>query len=394
LETRLKPLKILLIAGEASADLHAGHLVEKLAEHRELTLIGIGGDQLVRQGLQPIRHAREMAVVGLTEALQKIPQTLRLFRELENLAVKEKPDFVLMLDLPDFNLRLAPRFKRLGIPVIYYISPQVWAWRSGRVKAMADCLDLLLLILPFEPGWYQKNSQGKLRVEYVGHPVTEEIPDLPYQPVDNRIALMPGSRESEWRALFGAMIAAAALMSRADSRLEFHLPVAEPLRQSAFVKECLRADGPFGDSIRSLGAALHIWEKPAHEILREARAAWIASGTATLEAAVVGVPMVVVYKVNAFTAFLFRNFIRYRGPVAMVNLIHCGLGSQERVVPELLQENVEPSRLVSAMREVMADPAWSAQKEMLARTRQLLQGEGHPVANAAQAIERFLGGQK
>ncbi|MGE3260557.1 MAG: lipid-A-disaccharide synthase [Bacteriovoracia bacterium] len=383
-------MKILVVAGEASADLHAGHLVAELAKSEPIELIGIGGDQLIAQGLKPIRHARDMAVVGLTEALRKIPQTLQLFKELEALGAKEKPDFALLLDLPDFNLRLAPRLKKLGIPVVYYISPQVWAWRSGRVKQMAECLDLLLLILPFEPDWYRQNAPGNLRVEYVGHPVTEEIPKLPYSPVEHQIALMPGSRESEWRNLFGPMVAAAALLSRADSRLEFHLPVAEPLRKSALVREFLSPDGPYGDSIRSLGAAFRVWEAPAHEILRKSRAAWIASGTATLEAAVVGTPMVVVYKVNSFTAFLFRNFVRYRGPIAIVNIIHEGLGTEERVVPEILQHDVEPFQLASSLREVMADPAWTRQKEKLAGTRALLQGQGHPVTNAAQAILRFL----
>ena len=228
-------------------------------------------------------------------------------------------------------------------------------------------------------------------MEYVGHPVTEEIPNLPYDPSPNRLAIMPGSRENEWRSLFGSMIGAAALLGRADSSLEFHLPVAEPLRGSALVKEFLSPQGPYGDSIRSLGAALHVWEKPAHEILRHARAAWIASGTATLEAAVVGTPMVVAYKVNATTAFLFRNFIRYQGPVAMVNLIHCGLGSEERVVPELLQDEVAPEILASAMRQVLEPAAWEKQRAQLAGTRHLLEGEGHPVENAARAIERLLG---
>lgn len=383
-------MKILVVAGEASADLHAGHLVEEIARHEKVELIGIGGDRLVAQGLKPIRHARDMAVVGLTEALKKIPQTLQLFGELEALAKSEKPDLVLLLDLPDFNLRLAPRLKKLGIPVVYYISPQVWAWRSGRVKAMAECLDLLLLILPFEPDWYKKNAPAKLCTEYVGHPVIEEIPDQPYEPREHQIALMPGSRESEWGALFGPMIQAAALLARADSRLEFHLPLAEPLRKSELVRNLLSDGGPFGDSIHSLGKAFQVHEKPAHEILRHSRAAWIASGTATLEAAVVGTPMVVVYKVNAFTAFLFRNFVGYKGPIAIVNLIHGGLGTEERMVPELLQHEVEPQHLASALRQVISEPEWTRQKERLAKTRSILQGEGLPVANAANAIRRFL----
>ncbi|MGZ3693166.1 MAG: lipid-A-disaccharide synthase [Bdellovibrionota bacterium] len=383
-------MKILVIAGEASADLHAGHLVGELAKNQHLELVGIGGDQLIARGLKPIRHARDLAVVGLTEALKKIPQTLKLFKELEALAVKEKPDFALLLDLPDFNLRMAARLKKLGVPVVYYISPQVWAWRSSRVIQMAEVLDLLLLILPFEPEWYRKNAPGKLRLEYVGHPVIEQIPDLPYEPVQNQIALMPGSRESEWEKLFGPMIGAAALLGRGDSRLQFHLPLAETLRESALVKEYLSVEGPFGDSIRSLGTSLHVLETPAHEVLRKSLAAWIASGTATLEAAVVGTPMVVVYKVNALTAFLFRNLIRYSGPIAIVNIIHGGLNTEERVVPEILQQEVEPEILASSLREVMSEPAWTKQKEKLVGTRAILTGEGKPVANAANAILRFL----
>lgn len=386
-----KPLKVLVVAGEASADLHAYHLLEKIAEAGPLELCGIGGDQLMHLGLKPVKHARDMAVVGLTEAVKKIPQTLRLFDELEALAAREKPDFVLLLDLPDFNLRLAPRFKKLGLPVVYYISPQVWAWRSGRVKQMARCLDLLLLILPFEESWYKKNAPAGLRTEYVGHPVTEEIPDLPYAPQDNVITLMPGSRESEWRNLFGPMIEAAALLGRGDSRLEFRLPLAATLRQSPVARELLSGEGPHGEAIRSLGSSLQILETPAHESLRSSRAALIASGTATLEAAVVGTPMVVAYKVSAGTAFLFKHVVRYRGPVAIVNLIHGGLGTTERVVPEILQDEVNPPSLATALRQVMAEPGWSRQKETLARTRPLLQGPGSPVANAAAAILRFLG---
>lgn len=386
--------KILVVAGEASADLHASHLLERFAKSHEIELIGIGGDRLVHLGLQPLRHARDMAVVGFTEAVRKIPQTLRLLGELERLAAREKPDFALLLDLPDFNLRLAPKLKHAGVPVVYYISPQVWAWRSGRVKQMAECLDLLLTILPFEPEWYKKNAPAKLRVEYVGHPVIEEIPDLPYSPRENSIAIMPGSRESEWRNLFGPMIEAAALLGRGNSSLEFTLPLAEPLRKSQVVRELLSLQGPFSHSIRSLGAALKVVEQPAHEVLRYAKAAWIASGTATLEAGVVGTPMVVVYKVSGTTAFIFRHLVRYTGAVAIVNLILSGLGSEERVVPEILQDEVEPNRLASAMRDLLTPATWSKQRDRLSQTRAILSGEGLPLDNAVAALERFLRGRQ
>lgn len=386
-----RKVKILVVAGEASADLHASHLLERFSEHHEIELIGVGGNHLQQLGLRnPVRHARDMAVVGLTEALKKIPQTLKILKELTALAEKEKPDFALLLDLPDFNLRLAPKIKKAGVPVVYYISPQVWAWRSGRVNQMAECLDLLLTILPFEPAWYKSHAPEKLRVEYVGHPVIEEIPDLPYAPLENRLVIMPGSRESEWNNLLGPLLEAAALLGRGNSALEFVLPLAEPLRGREFAKLLLAPDGPHGDSIRSLGDRLRISERPAHEELRVAKAAWIASGTATLEAAVVGTPMVVVYKVSAGTAFIFRHLVRYRGAVAIVNLIHSGLGSEERVVPELLQTQVEPPQLASAMREVMHGSVWEQQRARLSQTRGILSGQGLPLNNAVAALERFL----
>lgn len=383
-------MKLLVVAGEASADLHAGHLVEKIREREPVSLIGIGGDRLVAQGLKPIMHARDMAVVGFTEAIKKIPQTLRLIRQLEALAIKEKPDAVLLLDLPDFNLRLAPKIHRLGIPVIYYISPQVWAWRSKRVHAMSECIDLLLSILPFEKPWYAKNAPAKLRLEYVGHPVLEEIPNLPYDPQADQIAILPGSRESEWRNLFGPMIEAAALLKKENPAFQFILPLAEPLRGNAFVRECLDPKGSFAGALSTLGDSFRVIEAPAHEILRRSKAAWIASGTATLEAGVVGIPMVVAYKVSGTTAFLFKHLIRYQGPVAMVNLIVEGLGATTRAVPEVLQEEVRAEPLMRAMQEMLEPSHWERTKNKLAQTRALLQGPGLPLSNAADAIQRFM----
>jgi lipid-A-disaccharide synthase len=255
---------------------------------------------------------------------------------------------------------------------------------------MAECVDLLLSILPFEPGWYRENAPASLRVEYVGHPVLEEIPNLPYAPEENSLVLMPGSRESEWKNLFGPLLEAAALLGRANPNLRFTLPLAEPLRASPLVKEYLSPLGPYSDALRSLSGALVVSDRPAHESLRTAKAAWIASGTATLEAAVVGTPMVVVYKVSAGTAFLFRHLVRYRGPVAIVNLIHGGLGGTDRLVPELLQAEVEPFQLASTMREVMRGAVWERQRDELARTRALLSGPGKPLDNAVEAIERFM----
>lgn len=383
-------MKVLVVAGEASADLHAGHVLERLSKEKPISLIGIGGDHLKKLGMVPLRTPREMAVVGLTEAIKKVPQTLKLIRELEALAINEKPDFALLLDLPDFNLRLAPKLKKIGIPVIYYISPQVWAWRSKRVNAMAKCIDLLLSILPFEKPWYELNAPKSLKISYVGHPALEEIPNLPYEPEENHIVIMPGSRESEWNSLFEEMIHAAALLHRGKHEMIFSLPVADSLRGSSLIKNLLSEEGPHADAIRSLGNALRVEYRPAHECLRKAKAAWIASGTATLEAAIVGTPMVVAYRVSAITAFLFRALIRYKGPIAMVNLIHGGLGATELVVPEILQDEISPENLCSAMRSVLSEQNWERQKSKLAKTREILSGPGLPIDNAVQEIKSFL----
>jgi lipid-A-disaccharide synthase len=168
------------------------------------------------------------------------------------------------------------------------------------------------------------------------------------------------------------------------------LPLASTLRQSALAAEFLSDHGPYSEALASLGDRFRVEHGAAHESLREARAALIASGTATLEAAVVGTPMVVAYKVSGGTAFLVKHVIRYHGPVAIVNIIHGGLNTDHRTVPEVLQNDVTPEALASALRQVMAEPTWSIQKEALARTRPLLQGPGMPVANAAGAILRFL----
>lgn len=385
--------KVLVVAGEASADLHAGHVFAELASRREVELIGIGGDRLLALGLKAIATASEMGVVGLTEAISRIPRSLALLRELEELAAREQPDFAFLVDLPDFNLRLAPRLKQLGIPVVYFVSPQVWAWRSGRVRAMSECIDRLLCILPFEKSWYAKNAPAKLRVDYVGHPAVEEIPDLPYAPEPELVALLPGSRVREIRTLFPAMIAAAAALRRERPGLRFVLPLAATLRGNAEITELLRrGDAETKGAIVQLGDAYKVVEAPAHEVLRRAKLALVASGTATLETAVVGTPMVVVYKVSAFSAFLFRNFIRYRGPVAMANILHCGLGALDRAVPELLQEEVRADAIAAAARELLSsETAWTTQANRLARTRSLLTGGvGSPTDNVIAALGDYL----
>lgn len=383
-------MKILIVAGEASADLHAGLVIAELKKHSSVELIGIGGDQLIAQGLKPLKTAREMAVVGLTEVIRRIPSTLRLMDDLASLAAKEKPDFALLLDLPDFNLRLAPKLKRLGIPVLYYISPQVWAWRSGRVRLMAKCIDRLLTILPFEKPWFTAHAPHTLQVEYVGHPAIEEIPDLPYAPEDSQICVMPGSRESEVRGLLGDLLRSCVALKKRFPNLHFVLPIAEPLRGSALLQEQLSLSGTNAASLQFLGDSLCTVEKPAHEVLRNSKLALVASGTATLEAGIVGVPMLVVYRVAPTTAFIFKYLVNYKGPIALVNLVHLGVGSLDRLVPELIQNNFTPENVVATASMLLEDKAaWTKLRDRLAETRNILSGVARPVENTVRAILDF-----
>ncbi|MCO5141762.1 MAG: lipid-A-disaccharide synthase [Oligoflexia bacterium] len=384
-------MKILVIAGEASADIHAAHLIHNLKKKCSLEVIGIGGENLEREGLRSLFPIHEMAVVGLTEALKKIPQTLSLFKKIIFEIKKEKPDLILLLDLPDFNLRLAKRIKdALDIPIVYYISPQVWAWRSNRVFQMDKILDLLMVILPFEKDWYQEKKLQSLKIEYVGHPVISEIPDLPYSPLPNKIAILPGSRESEWDRLLEPLLQSAIELRKIEPRFHFVIPLAENLYNSNFVSNLISKDGPHSTIWKQLADSIEVVKKPAHEVLRDSKLAWVASGTATLEAAIVGIPMVVVYKVSPMTAFLFKRFINYQGAISMVNLIHCGLGSKEKLVPELLQDQVTPANVIRESNKLLQLDQWALLQERLAKTRDILSGPMDPVENAAITLLNFM----
>lgn len=385
-------LKILIVAGEASADLHAAHVLERMKERTNIEMIGIGGANLRALGMQPLADAEEMAVVGLTEAISRIPRSLQLIRELEQLAEKERPNVAMLLDLPDFNLRLAPRLKKLEIPVVYYVSPQVWAWRSGRAKQIAEYVDHLLCILPFEKPWFEQNAPKSLRVSYVGHPALEEIPETPYEARANRVLLMPGSRKKEIFNLLTPMLESAVKLHERIPELEFLLPLAKPLQADPEVKQFLARDGGFAPLLEKLGDSFRISLETSTDLLRSARVAVVASGTATLETALVGVPMVVVYKVSAMSAFIFRNFIGYTGPIAMANILHVGLGSDDRVVPELLQQDVNAERITGeVLKLLLSEEHWQKQANRLAETRSILRSgmASSPSENVMQALLEF-----
>src|SRR5438552_5356304 len=279
-------MKLAIVAGEASGDLHAAEVVRHLKRlDPHLETFGIGGDLLAGEGMRVLHHAREMGIVGLFNVLRHLPTFRRIFKELVETIRRERPDAVMLVDYPDFNLRLARRCKALGIRVIYYISPQLWAWRRGRVKQVARYVDQMLVIFPFEEDFYRQHN---VPVTYVGHPLIDEMAvaqaqtgvSVPHR-TGLRIALLPGSRRHEVRSLLPPMLDAIFILKKERGVDAFVIQA--PTISSA---ELLKA-------MQSAGEFVRIVPHDRGQALASADVALSSSGTATLECAIAGTPVVV-----------------------------------------------------------------------------------------------------
>jgi len=335
---------VLIVAGEASADLHGSHLIIALKRlDPGLTFWGIGGRRMEEAGVRILFNSSELAVVGLTEVLSRVAAVTRAYRRVKTILRKDRPVLLILLDYPDFNLRLARAAKRFQVPVLYYISPQVWAWRKGRVETIRRCVDRMAVILPFEKDFYRERA---LHVEHVGHPLLEEIPmDLDREKVRTElgllhakpvIALLPGSRKEEVTNLLPVMIKAA---DRIRSRYE-HLKCLLP-RASTIPAELL--DG----LLKKSSLDVHVIQGEVYRVLKACDVALIASGTATLEAAILEAPMVIAYRVSFLSYWIGRMVIR----VPFIGLVNVVAG--EKVVPELIQGDVTPERLAQEAMDLL-----------------------------------------
>jgi len=335
---------VLIVAGEASADLHGSHLIIALKQlDPGLTFWGIGGRRMEEAGVRILFNSSELAVVGLTEVLSRVAAVTRAYRRVKTILRKDRPVLLILLDYPDFNLRLARAAKRFQVPVLYYISPQVWAWRKGRVETIRRCVDRMAVILPFEKDFYRERA---LHVEHVGHPLLEEIPmDLDREKVRTElgllhakpvIALLPGSRKEEVTNLLPVMIKAA---DRIRSRYE-HLKCLLP-RASTIPAELL--DG----LLKKSSLDVHVIQGEVYRVLKACDVALIASGTATLEAAILEAPMVIAYRVSCLSYWIGRMVIR----VPFIGLVNVVAG--EEVVPELIQGDVTPERLAQEAMDLL-----------------------------------------
>lgn len=335
-------MRILISAGEASGEMYGAQLIDALRRHEPgLEVFGAGGERMRAAGCETIVDCKDLAVVGITEILNHLPKIYGLYRRLIAEADRRKPDLAVVIDSPAFNWRVAREMKKRGIPVVYYVAPQFWAWRQGRVKLLREYVTKALVIFPFEEKFYRERG---VDATFVGHPLA----DLPHPAIERDeyaalykldpskqwIALMPGSRVKEIRMNLPGMLASAAQFGRA---FEFLLPVAPTIDEFWLHQQ-----------IGQTGITLVRDSLPA---LWHARAGIVASGTATVEAAMMATPFVMVYRVSPLTYALGKP--RIKVPYfAMVNLI-----AEREVVHELVQEDFTASKVVEALQEIIPDGA-------------------------------------
>jgi lipid-A-disaccharide synthase len=373
----------MLSAGDASGDAHAADLVRELRTLRPaLRMLGMGGGELEKAGVELVVDQRALAVGGLFELLPDLHRVARAWWRMGAALRAVRPDLLVLVDASGFNIPLARRARRLGISTLYFVSPQVWAWRRGRVRKLAGCVDRMAVLFPFEVEIYEAAG---VPVEFVGHPLVERLAEpgpgreafreaLGLPPEARVVALLPGSRRGEIRHLLPLQLEVTRQLHERREDLQFVLPRA-PSVAAASVEEALRA--------ASLPASLslRVIEGHAHDVLRAADVALVKPGTSTLESALLGCPMVVAARSTRLTAAVLRRLLRV-DTLTMPNLV---MG--EPVVPELLQEDARPERIADALLALLEGPAREQQLARLAELRARLGGSG-----AARRAARLAAG--
>jgi len=375
------PARLLISCGEASGDLYAGQLLSRLrARYPSLACFGLGGDELAGQGAELLAHIRDLSVVGLVEVLSSLPRLHRVLRKVLARVDAARPDAAVLIDYSGFNLRLARELRRRGVPVLYYVSPQVWAWRRGRVETIRRTVDRMLVLFPFEVSLYEGAG---VPVTFVGHPLVDVVrpaPDReaflrsvgldPSRPV---AAILPGSRSQEISRILPTLLAATEVLARSHPQLQFALAGATSLSPGSL--EAILGQRP-----------MPVLRGQTHALVGAADVAILASGTATVETALLDTPMVVVYRVSRLSYLLGRAFVRVPH-FAMVNLI-----AERRLVPELIQGNFTPERVAAEASRLLDDAgSAAAQRAGLALVRERLGAPG-AADRAAQIVQSYLPG--
>ena len=378
--TKYTSKHVLIVAGEASGDLHGANLVRAMKKlDRDILFQGIGGDKMVIGGVEIIEHSSQMAVVGFTEVFSRANIILKSYFKLRSILKYERPDLLILIDYPGFNISLAGAAKKFGVPVLYYISPQLWAWRSGRAKKISERVDRMAVILPFEKDFYLDMGVD-IPVEYVGHPLLDQVPqnlkkdnikkEFGIKSGDTVIGLLPGSRNEEIKKLLPDMLGAAEIISSSVDNLKCILPVAPTI--SPDLIDRMTGNSPLTIVTTSRGV---------YPVLSVSDLAYVASGTATLETAIMGVPMIITYRISPLSFRIAKRVVKVPY-VGLVNLV-----AGEEAVPELLQEDVTPETIAEKSLEILNDiDKKTAIKDKLEKVRISL---GDPGASARTAEIAF-----
>jgi lipid-A-disaccharide synthase len=372
---------LLVIAGEDSGDMHAADVIRALKVQRpDVTVWGIGGEKLRAEGMELLHDTREMDVLGIVEVLKRYPFFKRTFAEVVAEVEKRKPDAALLVDYPGFNLRLARELKKRGVKVLYYVCPQVWAWNRGRIPKMAEIIDRLMVIFPFEVEVFKDVD---LKVDFVGHPMVDELREfrdkdpepLPWNG-KKKIALLPGSRKQEISYILPRLLETAQLLEKSRPDISFLIPV--PERRLALIESALQKTGKAPRNIS-------IVVGKSREVLKQADAAFVASGTATLEAALLGCPTVLVYRGS------FLNYLFVRAMIRIPWLGIANIVSGKEIMPERLQYEMTPLKLAAAIDPLMNDTPSRAAMLKNFQTLEKMLGQGGPAVRVAAIITEELG---
>ena len=374
-------MKIMLSAGEASGDLHGANLAEALkAVDPQVELIGMGGEQMRKAGVRIVYDIKNLGVIGIGEIIKKIPFFYKLRTFLVNTMKEEKPDALVCIDYPGFNMKLIEKAKEAGIPVIYYILPTIWAWHKSRGNVIAEYTDLAVSLFPFEAEMYKKMGTN---VVYGGHPLLDTVKpsmskDEAYsffglQQGKKTVLFMPGSRVQEVQSLYGQMLAAGKLLQDKVEGLQFMVPKA-----STIDKHMLE------EAAREANLEVHIGEERVYDMMNIADAAMCASGTATLENALMGVPTLLVYRVNALTYWLSKILV-HLDSIGLPNII-----SGHRIMPELWQDEVTPENIEAAVLPWLVDAAAAEEARHLMAGVRCQMGEAGAVRRTAEIISEFV----
>jgi lipid-A-disaccharide synthase len=336
----------MIVAGEASGDLHGSYLMRAMKELlMPVTFYGIGGENMVQEGMHFLARSSQLSVMGLTEVFSHLRFIVKLMTKLKKSLDTNPPDLLILIDYPGFNLHLAKAAKKRGVKVLYYISPKIWAWRKGRIKTIRQAVDQMALIFPFEEDIYRKAG---VKATFVGHPLLDEInlkkpvemifSELQLEKHKTTVALLPGSREGEVKKLLPGMLDAAELIAARIPDIQFIIPTAQTIRPELINKIVKQVELP-----------IHLVSGLTYEVLAVSDVVIVASGTATLETALFGKPMVIVYKVSPLTYILGRMVVKIKH-VGLPNIV-----AGHTIVPELIQHHFTPERLAEEVISILSN---------------------------------------